>query len=75
MHLEYISFHLEHLVLCISPGSEDKVMHDRGQHNFLNLRSDEETDDAHQLELSLGDSMNREDAVEDVDSEEECFRH
>ena len=34
-----------------------------------------ESGDSHQLVLSLGDGISREDAVNDIDSKEKYFRH
>ena len=65
---------MEDLVLGVRCISTVEEVCDRGWHDLLNLGGDENTYDAHQSELSQGDSTSREEVVYDVDGEEEGFR-
>lgn len=72
---ECISFCLGHLIFGVRCSDAVEEVHDRGWCNLLNLGSNKESGDSHQLELSLGDGISREDAVNDIDSKEKCFSH
>jgi len=45
----------------------------RRRHDFLKLGGDEHAGDADQLELGEGNDTRGEEAVDDVDTEEECL--
>ena len=71
--LEHISLRLENLILGVSVFGMVKKLCDRWCDDLLELRSDKEAGEPHQLEFGQGYDVNGEEAVDGVDGEEKSL--
>ena len=71
--LEHISLRLENLILGVSVFGMVKKLCDRWCDDLLELRSDKEAGEPHQLEFGQGYDVNGEEVVDGVDGEEKSL--